>query len=62
MEMEVFRRGDVKVTSYAIIAMCTQVATWFHPGGRLSVQEVIEMYSQMITQGLLVASHANQNP
>jgi len=45
----------VKVSSYAIIAMCTEVATWFRPNGRLSVQQVIDIYTQMITQGLLIA-------
>lgn len=55
MERGVFRQSDVKVTSYAIIAMCTEVATWFRPNGRLSVQQVIDIYTQMITQGLLVA-------
>ena len=54
MERGVFRQSDVKVSSYAIIAMCTEVATWFRPNGRLSVQQVIDLYSQMITQGLLV--------
>lgn len=54
MEQGIFRSADVKVTSYAIIAMCTQVATWFRSGGRLSVQQVIEIYSQMITEGLLL--------
>ena len=29
--------------------MCIALSTWF----RLSVQQVIDMYSQMITQGLL---------
>ena len=53
MEQGVFRRSDVKVSSYAIIAMCTEVSTWFRPNGRLSVQQVIELYIQMITQGLL---------
>jgi AcrR family transcriptional regulator len=53
MERGIFRRSDVKVTSYAIIAMCTEVATWLRPGGRLTVQQVIEIYSQMITRGLL---------
>jgi AcrR family transcriptional regulator len=53
MEQGVFRESDVKVSSYAIIAMCTEVAAWFRPGGRLTVQQVIEIYSQMITQGLL---------
>ncbi|GAC1384687.1 MAG: TetR/AcrR family transcriptional regulator [Ktedonobacteraceae bacterium] len=54
MERGVFRQSDVKVSSYAIIAMCTEVATWFRPNGRLGVQQVIELYHQMITQGLLV--------
>lgn len=53
VERGVFRRSDVKVSSYAIIAMCTEVATWFRPGGRLSVQQVVDIYSQMITGGLL---------
>jgi AcrR family transcriptional regulator len=48
-----FRQSDVKVESYAIIAMCTEVAKWFRPAGRLTVQQVIDIYSQMITQGLL---------
>lgn len=54
MERGVFRQCDVKISSYAIIAMCTEVATWFRPGGRLSVQQVIDIYSQMLTEGLLV--------
>ena len=55
MEQGIFRQSEVKVSSYAIIAMCTEVATWFRPNGRLSVQQVIDIYTQMITQGLLVA-------
>ncbi len=53
MERGIFRQSDVKVASYAIIAMCTEVATWFRPSGRLTVQQVIGIYSEMITQGLL---------
>ena len=53
MKQGIFRPGDVKVASYALIAMCTEVSTWFRPNGRLSVQQVIEIYHQMITQGLL---------
>jgi AcrR family transcriptional regulator len=56
MERGIFRHGDVKVTSYAIIAMCTQVAAWFRPEGRLSVQQVITVYRQLITEGLLQAA------
>lgn len=62
MELGIFRQSDVKVASYAIIAMCTEVAAWFHPGGRLTVQQVIDIYSQMITQGLLVMPESAEMP
>ncbi len=54
MEQGVLRQTDVKISSYAIIAMCTEVAQWFRPAGRLSVQQVTEIYFQMITEGLLI--------
>ena len=62
MEQRIFRQVDIKVASYALIAMCTEVATWFRPDGRLSVQQVIDLYTQMITQGLLVARVAAGTP
>ena len=55
MEQGIFRPVDIKVASYALIAMCTEVAAWFRPDGRLSVQQVIDIYTQMITEGLLLA-------
>ncbi|HEX3642792.1 MAG TPA: hypothetical protein VHV10_16025, partial [Ktedonobacteraceae bacterium] len=55
MEQGLFHPCDVKITSYAIIAMCTQVASWFRSDGRLSVQQVITIYRQLITEGLLLA-------
>ncbi|HKV57229.1 MAG TPA: TetR/AcrR family transcriptional regulator [Ktedonobacteraceae bacterium] len=58
MERGIFHQVDIKVASYALIAMCTEVATWFRPDGRLSVQQVIDLYTQMITGGLLVAKAA----
>jgi AcrR family transcriptional regulator len=61
MEQGVLRQTDIKVSSYAIIAMCTQVAQWFRPTGRLSVQQVIEMYFQMITEGLLMIEYLSEN-
>ena len=57
IEKRVLYQMDVKIASYAIIAMCTEVAQWFRPAGRLNVQQVIEMYFQMITQGLLITKH-----
>jgi AcrR family transcriptional regulator len=58
MQRGIFRDSDVKVTSYAVIAMCTEVATWFRPGGRLSVQQVIDIYSRIIARGLLSTESA----
>ena len=55
MEQGLFHPCDVKVTSYAVIAMCTQVASWFRPDGRLSVQQVITIYRQLITEGVVLA-------
>ena len=62
MARGVFRQSDVKVTSYALIAMCTEVSTWFRPSGRLSVQQVIEIYHQIITQGLLAPPAHERTP
>jgi len=62
MERGIFRHSDIKVASYALIAMCTEVSTWFRPSGRLSVQQVIEIYHQMITQGLLAVPVHEQTP
>jgi AcrR family transcriptional regulator len=57
MERGLFRKLDSKVASYAIIAMCTEVATWFRPDGRLSTQQVVTLYRQIITQGLLPSEY-----
>jgi AcrR family transcriptional regulator len=54
VEQGVLRPTDVKVASYAMIAMCTEVAAWFRPSGRLTVQQVIEIYRQIIAQGVLL--------
>lgn len=60
VEQGILRPTDVKVTSYAIIAMCTEVASWFRPAGRLTVQQVIDIYSQLITQGLFLEKDAGR--
>jgi len=60
MKRGTFRQSDSKVASYAIIAMCTQVATWFRPDGRLTTQQVIMLYRQIITQGLLMPEYIHE--
>ena len=61
VEQGVLYKTDVKISSYAIIAMCTEVAQWFRPAGRLNVQQVIEIYFQMITKGLLIIKDHVEN-
>lgn len=60
VDQGVLRPTDVKVTSYAVIAMCTEVASWFRIPGRLTVQQVIDIYSQIIAQGLLLNPESMQ--
>lgn len=62
MEQGTFRQLDIKVTSYALIAMCTEVASWFKPEGRLNVQQVIDIYSSLFTKGLLLEAVPAQTP
>ena len=57
----VLRQTDIKISSYAIIAMCTEVAQWFRSSGRLSVQQVIDMYYQMIVDGVLIIKDHVEN-
>ena len=33
----IFNNCDVKILSYAILTLCTSGASWFNPGGRLTV-------------------------
>ncbi len=62
VEQGILRQTDVKVSSYAIIAMCTEVANWFRPSGRLTVQQVIDFYTQMITEGLFQVTEPAEMP
>ena len=48
----IFADLDVKVISYAILAMCTGVCTWFNKSGRRSKEEVADIYSVFILKGL----------
>ena len=54
----VFKLDDVAVTAMAIISMMTGVNTWFRYGGRLSAEEIEEIYVNMILSvvGLAPAS------
>lgn len=47
-----FASTDFKVISYSILTMCTAVALWFRPKGRLSKEEIARIYTEFILSGL----------
>jgi TetR/AcrR family transcriptional regulator, cholesterol catabolism regulator len=48
----VFSNLDSKVTSYGMITMCTAVSIWFRPSGRLSREDIANIYADFIVKGL----------
>ena len=44
----VFQIADVALTTIAILTMCSCVADWFAPGGRLSREEVTRHYLDLV--------------
>jgi AcrR family transcriptional regulator len=52
MEAGVWAEGDFKVLSFAILNMCTSVAGWFKPAGRLSKVDVAQVYEEFIIGGM----------
>ncbi len=51
-----FTVADPKITTMAVIAMLTGVNTWFREGGRLSLEEVEQIYWDMVRQAVGVAA------
>lgn len=43
---------DPKIASYAMITMCTSVASWFRKSGRLGKEEIANIYNQILLKGL----------
>ena len=48
-----FAVADTTVAAFGILAMLTGVCTWFKPSGRLSKEQVTEIYSDMVLKGLM---------
>ena len=47
-----FRIADTKIATLAVIAMLTGVNTWFRTGGRLSLEEVVGQYWDMVRKAV----------
>jgi AcrR family transcriptional regulator len=53
VEQGAFADVDVRLTTLQVIGMCTHVATWFKPSGRLSIDVVASAYADRVLEGLL---------
>lgn len=52
IEDGVFAKADVKILSYAILTLCTAGATWYKQSGRLTINEIADIYETFIIGGL----------
>lgn len=43
---------DVQITAYGILAMTTWVSAWYSPRGRLSLEEISDIYADMVLRGI----------
>ncbi|NPU84014.1 MAG: TetR/AcrR family transcriptional regulator [Syntrophaceae bacterium] len=50
----IFINRDPRVVTNAIVTMCSQISTWFNPLGNLSKDEIIDIYTKMIFDGLKI--------
>lgn len=56
----VFEVEDAKVATLAVIAMLTGVNTWYRSGGRLSLEEVEDIYWTMARRAVGAGASADQ--
>jgi AcrR family transcriptional regulator len=47
---------NVKITGYAILGMSNWVYRWYNPNGTLSAQEIAEIFTKLVLEGLIIAS------
>ena len=52
-----FQAPDPKLTAWAILAVGTSTSTWFRADGRLQLEEIASLYTELVLNGL-TAAHA----
>ncbi len=52
VDLGIFRVGDTKIATLAVIAMLTGVTTWFRPEGRLGLDTIEAEYCAMVKRAL----------
>jgi AcrR family transcriptional regulator len=56
------RDFDPEALTLAIVGLCSTISTWYEPGGRLSREEVKEIYLELVTRGLLPLPEGTLEP
>ncbi|WJR75034.1 TetR/AcrR family transcriptional regulator [Bradyrhizobium sp. NP1] len=54
----VFDVIDIKVATFAIIALLTGICSWYRPGGRLTREAIIATHEQLVLSGVAAPSAA----
>lgn len=47
-----FRHVDQDAVRFAIVGMVGFIGNWWHPGGRLSIEDLAEQYSSLVLAGI----------
>lgn len=50
-----FVAPDPKITAWAILAVGTSTSTWFRPDGRLQLEDIASLYTELVLNGLAAA-------
>lgn len=56
------RDFDPEALTLAIVGICSTIANWYEPGGRLSREEVKEIYLGLVTRGFLPLPEGSPEP
>ncbi|QTL05325.1 TetR family transcriptional regulator [Aquabacter sp. L1I39] len=56
----VFRVPEPRVATYAIISMLTGICTWYRADGRLSQDELVRIYTDLVVEGVALPDAAKR--
>jgi len=62
MSEGVFGVPDTKLAVFVLMAMCTGVALWYRPGGRLPLEVIADIYADLFLRGVLTSEQATGVP
>ncbi len=55
-----FSNADPKITATGLFGMCNWAAYWLKADGRLSIDEIIDIFSEMVLNGILIREKPNK--